>query len=292
MDFVKMHGLGNSYILFNLLESTDEMGDFSYLSKKVSDVNFGIGSDGILLICPSKIADFKMRIFNIDGSEGKNCGNGLRCVAKYLFDHLYTTSPRFTIETLGGVVRVEVEIDEHELVEFVTVDMGEPQWIKMSIPMIGDPFLPAIAEPFSIGDEEFEMTCVSMGNPHAILFVDNVDDVPLEKIGPEIEYSPLFPERVNVGIVEIQNQREFKYRVWERGSGLTMACGTGACAAVVAATLTNRIEKHQQTTVHLPGGDLTISWDQQNHVWKRGAAAYICTGKLQMEGDLPRSRAI
>lgn len=283
MQFTKMHGLGNNYIFFNLLEMEMENQDFAELAKIVSDVNFGIGSDGIILICPSTMADFRMRIFNKDGSEGRNCGNGLRCVAKYLFDHMYAPSTKFTIETLGGIVTVEVEADTRRIVQYVTIDMGTPKLLKGMVPMKGNPKSQTINEPFTIDDQEYRMTCVSMGNPHAILFVDDVKEFPLEEIGPLIENAELFPDRVNVGVVHISNRQELHYRVWERGSGLTLACGTGACAAVVAATLNNLIDKHQTILVHLPGGDLKIQWDENNHVWKKGQAEYICHGELAME---------
>lgn len=280
MQFTKMHGLGNNYVFFNLLEIPMENIDFAQLSRQVSDVNFGIGSDGIILICPSEKADFKMRIFNEDGSEAKNCGNGLRCVAKYLYDHNYAVTPTFTIETLGGDVSVEVEVDISRLVRFVTVDMGEPKLLKKEFPMKGNPDSTTINESLNIGDINYLMTCVSMGNPHTIIFVDDVKGVPLERIGPIIENAPLFLERVNVGVVQVKNQKEIDFRVWERGSGITMACGTGACAAVVAATLIHKLDRYVPITVHLPGGDLTICWDENNHVWKRGEAAYICHGEL------------
>lgn len=287
MQFTKMHGLGNNYIFFNLLEMPMENEDFAELARTVSDVNFGIGSDGIILMCPSDVADFKMRIFNEDGSEGKNCGNGLRCVAKYLFDHMYATSTNFTIETLGGIVSVEVEADKKRVVRHVTIDMGKPQLLKGMIPMKGDPLSSAINESLSIGGQIYPMTCVSMGNPHAILFVDDVNEFPLEEVGPVIECADLFPERVNLGIVQVKNRQELHYRVWERGSGITMACGTGACAAVVAATLNHYVDRHIPITVQLPGGKLTISWDENDHVWKRGEAAYICHGELAIEGITP-----
>ncbi|WP_419393550.1 diaminopimelate epimerase [Cytobacillus praedii] len=284
MQFTKMHGLGNNYIFFNLLEMSMEDQDFEQLARTVSNVNTGIGSDGMILMCPSEIADFKMRIFNEDGSEGKNCGNGLRCVAKYLFDHMYATSTDFSIETLGGIVHVKVEPDKKRIVRSVTIDMGKPKLTKGMIPMKGDPEAKTINELLTIGGQSFSMTCVSMGNPHAILFVDNVATFPLEEIGPVIEYSDLFPERVNLGIVHVKSRQEIYYRVWERGSGLTMACGTGACAAVVAATLNHLVDQYIPITVHLPGGQLTISWNENDHVWKRGKAAYICHGELVFEG--------
>ncbi|MFS0645591.1 diaminopimelate epimerase [Siminovitchia sp. 179-K 8D1 HS] len=288
MNFTKMHGLGNNYVIFNQLDDPDNVLDeqkYPDLSRKVSNVNFGIGSDGMILISASQMADFKMRIFNEDGSEAKNCGNGLRCVAKFLFDHMYAPKPRFTVETLGGVVNVEVEVelDKKQSVRYVNVDMGEPKLLKGMIPMEGDPFIAAINEPHTFGEEEYHLTCVSMGNPHAIIFVDEVDAVPLEKIGPVIEHASLFPDRVNVGIVQMKGRREIDYRVWERGSGITMACGTGACAAVVAATINQLLDKYEPITVHLPGGDLTVRWDEQGHVWKRGEAAYICHGEFDYQ---------
>lgn len=282
MHFTKMHGLGNSFIIFNLLES--QLNDYYYsqLSMKVSNVNFGIGADGIILICSSDIADFRMRIFNEDGSEARNCGNGLRCVAKYLFDHMYATTKNFTIETLGGVLSVEVETDKKRIVQYVTVDMGEPKLLKKEIPMKGDPIETTINESILIGTQLYHMTCISMGNPHAILFVNDVNDFPLEQIGPIIEYSDLFPDRVNVGVVSVTSSEELQYRVWERGAGITMACGTGACAAVVAAMLNNRLDRTYPITVHLPGGDLIVRWDENKHVWMRGKATYICHGDLEI----------
>ncbi|MED3662629.1 diaminopimelate epimerase [Ureibacillus sp. FSL K6-8385] len=282
MLFTKMHGLGNNYIFINLLENTLEEDSLPTLARNLSDVRFGIGSDGMILICDSKVADFRMRIFNADGSEGKNCGNGLRCVAKYLYDHQFVDSESFTIETLGGIVEVHISEKKKE-VEYVTVDMGEPKLLKTMIPMIGEPMTMTINEPFEIGGNQYRLTCVSMGNPHAIMFVDDVHKVPLDKIGPMIEHSDIFPERVNVGVVAVKKPNELDYRVWERGSGITMACGTGACAAVVAATLNNKIEKDQSITVHLPGGDLEIRWDENNHVWMKGKAEYICHGEFKLE---------
>lgn len=282
MLFTKMHGLGNNYVIFDFVTSQIYDQDFSQLSMKISDVNFGIGSDGIILIGPSSIADFQMRIFNSDGSEAKNCGNGLRCTAKYLFDYNHANAKCFTIETLGGVVQAEVEIDQNQTVQFVTINMGEPKLLRSEIPLIGNPLDKVINEQFDIGNQSYHLTCVSMGNPHAILFVDDVHEFPLQQIGPEIEKSNLFPEGVNVGVVHVIDSHQIQYRVWERGSGLTMACGTGACAAVVAATLNNRLDKNIPITVHLPGGDLTVKWDNFNRVWKKGPTEYICSGEIKI----------
>lgn len=283
MIFTKMHGLGNNYILFNQLDNSANVlpdQDYPELSRRVSDINFGIGSDGIILIDLSEKADFKMRIFNKDGSEANNCGNGLRCVAKFLYDNLYARNPHFTIETLAGVVSADVTVNKNKQAEYVTVDMGKPQLLKGIIPMKGDPFASTISESYTFGDYEYKLTCLSMGNPHAIIFVDDINEIPLKDIGPIIEHSSIFPERVNLGIVHVKNSQEIDYRVWERGSGITMACGTGACASVVAATLNDLLDVNQPILVHLPGGDLTIELDKNGKVWMQGKASYICDGEL------------
>ncbi|MGM9921672.1 MAG: diaminopimelate epimerase [Bhargavaea sp.] len=285
MKFTKMHGLGNTYVIFNQLDDPGnvlEEDRYPELSRKVSEIKFGIGSDGIILIGNSQKADFKMRIFNEDGSEAKNCGNGLRCVAKYVFDHGYASRRNFTIETLGGIVSVEMEEGRtgEDHFSFVSVDMGKPGLQKGSIPMQGDPDTRTIDELHTFDGQSLRITCISIGNPHAIIFTEDVQAVEVERLGPLIEYSSLFPERVNVGWVQVKGSREIEYRVWERGSGITMACGTGACAAVVAATLNGFVDPHQPITVHLPGGDLEIIWDENGNVRKRGEAAYICSGEL------------
>jgi diaminopimelate epimerase (EC 5.1.1.7) len=288
MEFVKMHGLGNNYIIVNQLNQPGNVfGEEVYpeLARKVSDVNFGIGSDGLILICPSQVADFRMRIFNKDGSEGQSCGNGLRCVAKLLYDQRFVENSSFSIETLGGVVTVEVETGPDRLVRMVNVNMGKPGLLKGRIPMAGDPFETAIDEPHLFDGKEYRLTCLFMGNPHAILFVEDVHAFPLEEIGPVIEHSPLFPERVNVGIAQVKDKsgNELYYRVWERGSGITMACGTGACASAVAAVLNRLLDPEKPITVHLPGGDLFIRFDAEGNVWKRGEATYICCGEYFFE---------
>lgn len=281
--FTKMHGLGNNYVFINLLENSLQEDQLPELARHISNVNYGIGSDGMILICPSQKADFRMRIFNADGSEGKNCGNGIRCTATYVFDHGFAPSPRFTIETWDRIIAVEVNADSvisKADVRYVMVDMGEPALLKEAVPVQGDPRSTTINEVFLIEGQPFHLTCLSMGNPHAILFVEDVNAFPLEYWGPKLEHADYFPERVNFGIVHVKNSQEIDYRVWERGSGITMACGTGACAAVVAATLNQKLEQGLPITVHLPGGDLTIRWDQSGHVWKQGPAAYVCSGEL------------
>jgi len=281
----KMHGLGNSYIYINLFEQNPAEATLPGLARKLSDVHTGIGSDGMILIGPSERADFRMRIFNADGSEGKNCGNGLRCVAKYVYERKMTEKTSFTIETLGGIVEVKVHADDTEKVgerpkvHSVTVDMGEPRLAKKDLPMTGDPDSLTIDEEVSISGKSYRMTGVSMGNPHAVIFVPDVQTIPLAEIGPQIENAPIFPERINVEFVRVRSKKEVDFRVWERGSGITQACGTGACAAVVAGVLNGHLEKDVPVTVHLPGGDLEIVWAADNsHVYMKGPAQFVMDG--------------
>ncbi|HLU15537.1 MAG TPA: diaminopimelate epimerase [Burkholderiaceae bacterium] len=281
MRFVKMHGLGNAYVFFNVLGTPDIDADWPALAQAVSDVHVGIGSDGLILVGPGVQADFSMRIFNADGSEGQTCGNGLRCVAKLLRDEGWASTDQFSIETRGGVVQVALSRQSPGC-SWVKVNMGVPGLRKADVPMLGMAHAHTINEPVQIGADHFQMTCVSMGNPHAILFVDNVATVPLAEWGPRIEHAHWFPERVNVGVVAVRNQHELDYRVWERGSGLTMACGSGACAAVVAACLNGKVRRDVPVCVHLPGGDLTIQWASSGHVWMTGPAQTVCEGDIDV----------
>lgn len=283
MRFVKMNGLGNAYVFFNVLGRPDIDADWSALAQAVSNVHFGIGSDGLILIGPASNADFSMRIFNADGSEGQTCGNGLRCVAKLLKDEGWVNTDQFSIETRGGVVHVEL-ISQSARYSWVMVDMGEPGLHKADLPMLGVADAMTINEPFQIGTDCFPLTCVSMGNPHAVLFVDEVTIVPLAEWGPRIERAHWFPERVNVGVVAVRNQQELDYRVWERGSGMTLACGSGACAAVVAACLNGKTQRDVPVCVHLPGGDLTIQWSASGTVWMTGPAETVCEGEYDVSG--------
>lgn len=287
MLFTKMQGLGNNYLFFNQLDTNEEERNWQELSKAVSDVHFGVGSDGIILMCSSALADFKMRIFNADGSEGNTCGNGLRCMGKYLFDNGYVNSEWFTVETAGGIVRVQVQHSHQQAgqASLITVDMGKPRLLREEIPMRGDSKSSAILEEYLLDGEVYQLTCLSMGNPHAINFVDDVWRFPLHHWGPKLEQADLFPDRVNAGIVHVRNDSEIDYRVWERGSGLTMACGSGACAAVVACVLTGKLEAGIPVKVHLPGGELQISWNKNGHVHMTGRAGYICSGQLMMASD-------
>lgn len=278
MKFTKMHGLGNDYVYVNGFAESLEGIDLPELARRVSDRHFGIGGDGLILILPSERADFRMRVFNNDGSEAKNCGNGLRCVSKYVYDHGLTQQTRFTVETLGGIVSPVVFPGEDGKVSQVTIDMGEPRFHSEKIPLAGPP-RPQVAEvPLTVDGRTFVMTAVSMGNPHAVLFVDEVKEEEVLHYGPLIERHEWFPERANVEFIQVLNRREILFRVWERGSGVTLACGTGACAAAVAAILAGKTER--QVTVHLLGGDLQIEWrEADNRVYMTGPATEVFSGE-------------
>ncbi|ARK31914.1 Diaminopimelate epimerase [Halalkalibacter krulwichiae] len=277
MQFTKMHGLGNCYIYVDMFKQTFDEDKLSPLAIEVSDRNKGIGSDGMILVCPSEIAPVKMRVFNSDGSEAKNCGNGLRCVAKFAYEHGYVNDKTFQIETLGGLVEATVHV-EGDRVHTVSVDMGEPILAREQIPMLGDQQDQVVAEPFQLDDTQLEVTAVSMGNPHAVMFVEKIEEAPVDSVGPKMEKDERFPDWVNVEFVEVVSRNELHFRVWERGSGITQACGTGACAAVVAAVLNGHCQKGEEVIVHLLGGDLTITWQENGHVLMKGAAEIICEG--------------
>lgn len=280
LPITKMHGLGNSYIFINAFECIVQEEELPHLAVRLSDVNVGVGSDGLIVIGPSQVADFYMRIFNKDGSEGKNCGNGLRCVAKYVYEKQLTDKQQFLIETLSGVVQVQLHVTDQNVVESVTVDMGPPRLTKKEIPMLGDPESIAIDEEITILGGVYRITAVSMGNPHAVIFDSDVWRIPLETIGPVIEKADIFPEGVNVEFVQQIRSNELLCRVWERGSGATQACGTGACATVVAGVLNGKFVRGVPVTVHLPGGKLTIEWsDRDGHVYMRGPAEFIFDGR-------------
>ncbi|WP_188454011.1 diaminopimelate epimerase [Virgibacillus oceani] len=276
IPFTKMHGLGNNYIYLDLFqyEITEEM--LPRLARKVSDVHTGIGADGLIVIHPSKQVDVGMRIFNKDGSEGKNCGNGLRCVAKYVYEQGIVQRDTFRIETKATIVDAEVHVIEGE-VKDITINMGMPWLMRSDIPMRGDAGK-VVAESFLVNDTELFITAVSMGNPHAIFFVESIEEAPLYELGPVIAKDERFPEGVNVEFVEIVSETEMNFRVWERGSGVTEACGTGACAAVVAAILNGYMMRDSKICVHLSGGDLMITWDSNGSVWMKGKAEIIASG--------------
>nr|MDH3083655.1 diaminopimelate epimerase [Bacillus subtilis]WGD88081.1 diaminopimelate epimerase [Bacillus subtilis] len=275
--FTKMHGLGNSYIYVNQFEEQLPEEKLSEIAIQVSSVYTGIGSDGMILICPSDQAPVKMRIFNNDGSEGKNCGNGLRRVAKYAYEHKLVEETSFLIETLSGLVKAEVQV-ENGKVNVVTVDMGEPRLTKSELPMLDGGEEHTINETMAFGEVELTGTAVSMGNPHIVFPIADIEQAPLTTLGPVIEKDPRFPEGINVEFVETVNEQELHFRVWERGSGITQACGTGACAAAVASVLNGVSKRNQDITVHLAGGDLVINWKDNDHVMMTGPAETVCEG--------------
>jgi len=275
LKFTKMQGLGNDYVYINCFVEDLTGTDLSQLAIRLSDRHFGIGGDGIILIMPSEVADFRMRMFNADGSEGKTCGNGLRCVSRYVYDHGLTDKTTFTIETLGGIAKPELILRDGA-VEAVKIDMGEPRLSRSEIPMLGEDTPRVVGEPLDVGGCALRVTCVSMGNPHCIIFVDEIWAVDLDRLGPLIERHPVFPERTNVEFVRVHDPGEITMRVWERGSGVTLACGTGACASVVAGNLLGKVGR--EATVHLPGGDLRVEWAADNHVYMTGPAVTVCEG--------------
>ncbi|ATH73544.1 diaminopimelate epimerase [Bacillus sp. FSL W7-1034] len=280
-QFTKMHGLGNNYIYVNQMKEQLPEEQLSEIAIRVSSVYTGIGSDGMILICPSDVAPVKMRIFNNDGSEGKNCGNGLRCVAKYVYEHQIVTDTTFKIETLSGLVEATVHVQDGH-VQLVTVDMGKPRFEKEAMPMLGEPASTTINEPLDFGTTTLNGTAVSMGNPHIVFYLEDIEQAPLDSLGPIIEKHDMFPEGVNVEFVERVSETELHFRVWERGSGITQACGTGACAAAVSTIVNGHAKKETDMTVHLAGGDLIIRWKDNDHVLMTGPAETICDGTFYL----------
>ena len=278
MKFTKMHGIGNDYVYMDCTkERLENPGEIARL---VSDRHKGIGSDGLILIQSSDEADFEMAMYNADGSYGKMCGNGIRCVAKYVYDNGLTDKTEISVISGGAVKYLKLTV-ENGKVKKVRVNMGEPILKPSEIPVVGDgDKLVAVA--IVVDNQVYEMTCVSMGNPHAVVFLDDVENLKIEEIGPRFEQHERFPDRVNTEFVERIDRKNLKMRVWERGSGETMACGTGACATAVAAILNGYAER--DVTVHLLGGDLEISWDEtDNCVYMTGPAATVFTGEFDPE---------
>lgn len=279
--FTKMEGLGNDYIYINNMEEKLPEESFPALSIAVAERHFGIGSDGLIVILPPTVPghDFRFRMFNADGSEGEMCGNGMRCFARYCYDRGLTTKTRFQVQTLAGTITPEIILDAQGQVAGVRVDMGQPRLQRSVIPMAGADADRVVDEPFEVDGRHYRITAVSMGNPHVMIFVDDVDAVDLEQIGPKIEHHALFPRRINVHFVQVIGPAELKMRTWERGSGITLACGTGASAVLVAAHLVGHTGR--SALVHLPGGDLQIAWDEATgHVFKTGPATYVCSGEF------------
>lgn len=276
MRFTKMEGLGNDYIYVDCMAG-EPASDWENLSIRMSDRHFGVGADGIILIMPSKVADFRMRMFNADGSEGKMCGNGSRCVAKYVYDNGLTRKTEVTLETLAGIKVLKMHLGADGKMDTVTVDMGEPILTAAEVPALSasermvEETLPTAKH----GD--FAVTAVSMGNPHGVIFVDEITDELVLGAGPELERHSAFPDRANIEFVKVIDGETVQMRVWERGSGETLACGTGACATAVAAALTGRTNR--KVTVKLIGGDLSIEWNEKdNHVYMTGPARTVFTG--------------
>lgn len=267
MQFTKMHGIGNDYVFVDCFrQSLPEAPET--LAPKISDRHFGVGGDGLILILPSDVADARMRIFNADGSEAEMCGNGVRCVAKYVYEHGIARKNPLNIETGRGVLTLHLEI-KNDTVRTVTVDMGEPilEPPRVPVQLRGQAI---VDHPLTVDDLTMAITCVSMGNPHCVIFVPRIEGDLVARIGPKLEKHPLFPNRTNVEFVEVLSQSEARMRVWERGSGETLACGTGACAVCVAGVLSRRLDR--KVRVHLLGGDLEIEWKDNNHVFMTGPA--------------------
>ena len=276
LKFTKMHGLGNDYVYMDAINQKIE--NRPELAKMVSDRHFGIGSDGLILICESKVADFRMQMFNSDGTEAEMCGNGIRCVGKFVYDKKMTNKDIITIETLAGIKTLKLYI-KNEKVEKVRVDMGEPILEPNKIPVISEEN-PVKDLELKIEDRNFNFTCVSMGNPHAITFIkEDVKKFELEKYGRKAEINEVFPNKTNVEFINIVDKNNIKMRVWERGAGETLACGTGACASVVASVLNNYTDR--EVTVELLGGNLEINWSKEdNHVYMTGSATTVFEGEL------------
>ena len=268
--FTKMHGCGNDFIFIDCLRN--DIANLGELAGKLCDRRFGIGADQLLTVHPSKVADFKMDIYNADGSQVEMCGNGIRCFAKYVYDHSITQKRELEIETLAGIIRPRIVGD------LVEVDMGEPILEGRKIPVDADGEITNY--PLTVEGTLYQVTCVSMGNPHCVLYLDEIDSLDLQKIGPRFEHHPFFPKRVNTEFIQIVSPREVKMRVWERGAGETWACGTGACAVAVAGAVTGRTEK--KITVHLKGGDLFIEWRDNHGVYMTGGADEVFQGTVKI----------
>ncbi|MDD3641527.1 MAG: diaminopimelate epimerase [Atribacterota bacterium] len=282
-EFVKMHGIGNDFIIMDFYSEKEPDGiNYNNLAKRLCQRHFGIGADGLILILPSKKYDLRMRIFNFDGSEPQMCGNGIRCFAKYAYENKLIEKKIFSVETLAGEIIPEIIFNEKTgFIEGVKVDMGEPRLTGKEIPVTGNPDKKVINQELLVENNKFMITCVSMGNPHCVIFIEDVEGFPVREIGPLIEINPFFPEKTNVEFIEILNDHEINFRVWERGVGETMACGTGACAAVVAGVLNKKV--NSKAIVHLNGGDLKINWADDGHVYMTGPAESVFEGSVSID---------
>ena len=277
MKFTKMHGIGNDYVYVNCLQEKVE--DPSGTARKISDRHFGIGSDGLILIKPSEKADFQMDMYNADGSKGAMCGNGIRCVAKYVYDYGLTDKTSIAVETGSGIKYLDLTVENNK-VTMVKVDMGEPDLTASHIPIKAQTEQ-VIDEPIEVDGKTYRITGVSMGNPHGVVFLDDIDSLDIEKIGPSFENHVRFPDRINTEFVQLDNRSHVRMRVWERGSGETLACGTGACAVAVACVVNGLTQR--EVTVSLRGGDLKICWDEKvGHVYMTGPATVVFDGEIEL----------
>lgn len=275
MKFTKMQGLGNDYVYVNCFKEKIE--NPSEVAVKVSNRNFGVGSDGLIMINPSKVADFEMEMYNADGSRGEMCGNGIRCVGKYVYDYGLTDKTSISVETLGGIKYLDFTVEDGK-VKLVKVDMGSPEFVPANIPIVADGES-VIDAPIIVDGEEYRMTGVSMGNPHTVVYIDDVQGLEIEKIGPKFENHDRFPKRINTEFARVIDRNTVEMRVWERGSGETLACGTGACAVAVASILNGFTE--DKVTVKLLGGDLQIEWNrEENKVYMTGPAEVSFEGEI------------
>ena len=289
MNFTKMHGCGNDYVYMDCTKDTDDvrkvLENAPSLAIQVSDRHFGIGSDGLILICPSEVADFRMRMYNADGSESEMCGNGIRCVSKFVYDKKLTDKTLITVETGAGILKLDLHPGADGLIEAVTVDMGVPVMPAHLVPVLGENMEnleePLIDAPLMVNGIEYRMTCISMGNPHAVIFVEDTASLPLTEMGPDFENHPRFPKRTNTEFIQLISRTEMNMRVWERGSGETLACGTGTCASVMAAILNGHTE--DEVLVHLLGGDLLIRYERESgHIFMTGPATTVFEGVLAL----------
>ncbi|MCI8291697.1 MAG: diaminopimelate epimerase [Clostridia bacterium] len=277
LKFTKMQGLGNDYVYMDAIHQKIENAPF--LAKNVSNRHWGIGSDGLILIDKSDVADFKMQMFNPDGSESEMCGNGIRCVGKFVYDKELTNKTEITIETLAGIKKLNLKVQNGK-VKMITVDMGEPILEPNKIPVVSNK-IPVQDLEIKVLDREFLVTCVSMGNPHAVIILDDIDTFDIEKYGKKIENNPKFPNKTNVEFIKIEDRQHIKMRVWERGTGETLACGTGACSCVIAGVLNGIVDRN--VMVKLLGGCLQIEWKEDNHVYMTGPAVIVFEGELYKE---------
>ena len=278
MKFTKMHGAGNDYVYVDCF--TQDIANPAEIAIKISNRNFGIGSDGLILIMPSDKADVRMRMFNSDGSESEMCGNGIRCVAKYAFDHGIVKKRELTAETGAGILTLQLFPGQSGKIEKVRVNMGVPRLTRGEIPMTGDGTSRVVNEPLNILHTTFHITCVSMGNPHCVIFVDDVEKFQVEKYGPLIENHEMFPRRTNVEFVQIISRTEVRQRTWERGAGETLACGTGASAVCVAGALNGLTDK--KILNHLSGGDLELEWSEDGYLYMTGPAVEVFSGEIEL----------